>query len=194
VMERTIDAFNKIVPLGYKVQSDIMRYWWGNDKDSSHYWMLFLIVVIIFFTTGILFNSLRQAFIIVFIIPISFIGVFLTFYWFDLNFDQGGFAAFILLAGLAVNANIYVLHEYNNIRLSHPGLSPVKVYLKAWNAKIRPVFLTISSTVLGFIPFMIGKYKEAFWFPLAAGTTGGLIISLLAMFVFLPLFMGVGKR
>lgn len=70
----------------------------------------------------------------------------------------------------------------------------MRAYLKAWNVKIRPVFLTIISTVLGFIPFMVGEYKEAFWFPLAAGTIGGLVLSFVALFVFLPLFMGVGKK
>lgn len=41
---------------------------------------------------------------------------------------------------------------------------------------------------LGFIPFMIGQGKEAFWFPLAAGTIGGLIASILGIFMFLPIF------
>jgi hypothetical protein len=40
---------------------------------------------------------------------------------------------------------------------------------------------------------MVGEYKEAFWFPLAAGTIGGLVFSFIAIFFFLPLFMGVGK-
>jgi multidrug efflux pump subunit AcrB len=41
---------------------------------------------------------------------------------------------------------------------------------------------------------MIGDSKEAFWFPLAAGAIGGLIVSLLGTFCFLPLFMGVAKK
>jgi multidrug efflux pump subunit AcrB len=137
---------------------------------------------------------MKQPFVVIFIIPISFIGLFLTFYLFKLNFDQGGFAAFILLAGLSVNANIYVLNEYNNNRRANKRIAPLKAYLKAWNVKIRPIFLTIVSTVLGFIPFMVGEYKEAFWFPLAAGTTGGLMVSFIALFLFLPLFMGVGRE
>ncbi|MDR2627619.1 MAG: hypothetical protein LBC40_06270 [Dysgonamonadaceae bacterium] len=48
--------------------------------------------------------------------------------------------------------------------------------------------------MLGFIPFMVGEYRDAFWFPLAAGTVGGLIFSFIALFFFLPLFMGVGKK
>ncbi|MFV0546578.1 MAG: hypothetical protein ACK5ND_10405, partial [Bacteroides sp.] len=50
-----------------------------------------------------------------------------------------------------------------------------------------PIFLTVMSTILGFIPFMIGTQKEAFWFPLAAGTIGGLIMSVVGIFLFLPM-------
>ena len=189
VNERTIELFNRTAPLGYKAEQDNARYWW-NEGKSGQYGLLFIIIVIIYFTTSILFNSLKQPLVIIFIIPISFIGLFLTFYFFNLNFDQGGFAAFILLTGITVNANIYILNEYNNIKKNHPNMEPVKIYLKAWNAKIRPIFLTIISTTLGFIPFIIG-YRESFWFPLAAGTIGGLIISLLGIFIFRPVFMGI---
>ena len=193
ILTSQINAFNDRAPLGYKAVDD-RNYWsfWGGDNKSQYY-LLFLIIAIVYATSTVLFNSLRQPFIIVFIIPISFIGVFLTFYLFDLNFDSGGFAAFVLLSGLSVNANIYVLNEYNNIRLARPGLSLLQGYIKAWNAKIKPIFLTVFSTVLGFIPFMVGPYRESFWFPLAAGTSGGLIFSLIALFFFLPLFMRVGK-
>jgi multidrug efflux pump subunit AcrB len=193
VMQRRIDSFNDDAPLGYKATRESYQYWWG-DSASRQYKLLFLIILIIFFMASILFNSLTQPLIVLFIIPISYIGLFLTFYLFKLNFDQGGFAAFILLTGISVNANIYVLNEYNNIQKTHPLLKPLKAYIKAWNSKILPIFLTIFSSVLGFIPFMIGQYKEAFWFPLAAGTVGGLIMSFITLFLFLPLFMGVGKK
>jgi multidrug efflux pump subunit AcrB len=193
VMERMIDHFNKTSPLGYKAESESYQYWWGKDGGASQYLLLFLVIAIIFFMTGFLFNSATQPLVVIFIIPVSFIGLFLTFYLFKLNFDQGGFAAFILLAALSVNANIYVLNEYNNIRGKRPLMPALKAYIKAWNAKISPIFLTIFSTVLGFIPFMVGEYREAFWFPLAAGTIGGLVFSFLALFFFLPLFMRVGK-
>jgi multidrug efflux pump subunit AcrB len=194
VMERNIELFNEKAPLGYKAESESSYYRWGNENNGKQYLLLLLIVVIIFFMTGFLFNSLTQPLIVIFIIPVSFIGLFLTFYWFELNFDQGGFAAFILLAALSVNANIYVLNEYNHIRGNHPRMPALKAYIKAWNSKISPIFLTIASTVLGFIPFMIGEYREAFWFPLAAGTVGGLVFSFIALFFFLPLFMGAAKK
>ena len=187
IQERDLKEINAILPMGYTAKSE-SAYWYWDKKDNKQYLRLVLIIVIIFFTTSILFNSLKQPLAVIFVIPISYIGVFLTFYWFKLNFDQGGFASFVLLCGITVNASIYILNEYNQIRQRKPLMSPYKAYLKAWNAKITPIFLTVVSTILGFIPFMLGPDKEAFWFPLAAGTIGGLAMSILGIFLYLPLF------
>lgn len=187
IQERVLKEFNSILPMGYTAKSE-QRYWQWDQKDNKQYLLLLLIIVIIFFTTSILFNSLKQPLAVICVIPISYIGVFLTFYWFKLNFDQGGFASFVLLCGITVNASIYILNEYNLIRERIPRITPIRAYLKAWNAKITPIFLTVVSTILGFIPFMVGADKEAFWFPLAAGTIGGLVMSILGIFLYLPIF------
>ena len=191
VLKKDMEETQKNLPIGYTIKAQ--DYQWGGWGDQGHkqYWLLGVVFLIIYFCSSILFNSLKQPLYVIFIIPISFIGLFLTFYLFKLNFDQGGFAAFVLLAGITVNANIYVINEYNNL-LKRGRVSPMTAYLKAWNAKVRPIFLTIVSTILGFIPFLVG-YREGFWFPLATGTIGGLVMSFIGMFLFLPLFMGMGK-
>jgi multidrug efflux pump subunit AcrB len=190
VLERNIKEFKDRLPLGYTIENPQQQWNWGRD-NSRQYWLLLLIFVIVYFMCSILFNSLKQPFAVIFVIPVAFIGIFLTFYLFQLNFDQGGFASFVLICGLSVNANIYILNEYNNIRRQR-NISALRAYIKAWAAKISPIFLTVISTVLGFVPFMIGA-RESFWFPLAAGTIGGLIMSLVGIFLFLPLFMGVAR-
>lgn len=187
IQKRDLEEFNKLLPMGYTAESDSQSWSWGK-KDNKQYLLLLVVIAIIFFTTSILFNSLKQPLAIIFVIPVSYIGVFLTFYWFRLNFDQGGFASFVLLCGITVNASIYILNEYNSIRSRFPRLSMLRAYTKAWNAKILPIFLTVVSTILGFIPFMVGTDKEAFWFPLAAGTIGGLVMSIIGIFFFLPVF------
>lgn len=192
-LKAMINEFQKQLPMGYTIKySD--SFWRWSMKDNNQYGLLLLIFVIIFFVSSVLFNSVKQPLSILSVIPISFIGIFLTFYLFDLNFDQGGFAAFVLLSGITINANIYIVDEYNNVRIRYPNISKIRAYLKAWNAKARPIFITVISTMLGFIPFLIGENKEAFWFPLAAGTIGGLFISLFATFMFLPMFMGVENK
>jgi multidrug efflux pump subunit AcrB len=192
VLENVVTDFKKELPMGYTIENKSGRnYYWGTNNQKQ-YGLLFLILVIIFFLSSILFNSLKQPFAILFVIPVSFIGIFLTFYLFKLNFDQGGFASFVLLSGLTVNANIYIIDEYNRI-LKQKNISTLKAYLKAWSVKMRPILLTMTSTILGFMPFIIGATKEPFWFPLAAGTIGGLIFSLVGIILFLPIFLQISK-
>lgn len=151
-------------------------------------------LVVIYLVCSILFNSFKKPLYIIFVIPVSFIGIFLAFYLFSIEFDQGGYASFMLLAALTINANIYIVEEYSYLKRMHPTYTPLRAYLKACQVKIRPILLTVLSTILGFIPFLIGDGKEAFWFPLAVGTMGGLIISTVATLLFLPFFMGIAKR
>ena len=187
LLKRDLEEFNAGLPMGYMAEDDQQSWSWGR-RDNKQYALLLVVIAIIFFTTSILFNSLKQPLAIIFVIPISYIGVFLTFFLFGLNFDQGGFASFVLLCGITVNASIYIMNEYNTIRSRFPKLPAVRAYVKAWNCKIIPIFLTVVSTILGFIPFMVGTGKEAFWFPLAAGTIGGLVMSIVGIFIFLPIF------
>lgn len=174
------------LPMGYTVET-LDRQYYIMEKDKPQYALLFLIVAIIFFTTSILFNSLKQPLAIICEIPTAYIGVFLTFYLWRLTFDQGGFAAFVLLCGITVNSSIYLLNEYNHLSQTHPLMPAAHRFVKAWNIKIIPIFLTVVSTILGFIPFMVGD-RESFWYPLAAGTIGGLIASLIGLFIWLPVW------
>ena len=187
LLKKDLEEFNAVLPMGY-VAEDAQEEWSWDEKDNRQYALLLIVIAIIFFTASILFNSLKQPMAIIFVIPISYIGVFLTFWLFKINFDQGGFASFVLLCGITVNASIYILNEYNTLLRRSPQLPPVRAFVKAWNAKIVPIFLTVMSTVLGFVPFMVGTGKEAFWFPLAAGTIGGLLMSVIGIFIYLPVF------
>ena len=152
-----------------------------------------LIAVIIYFIGAILFESLLQPLAVILLIPISFIGVFLTFYLTGFRFDQGGFAAFVLLCGIVVNAGFYVISEYNYLRRSSCQ-RPLQNYLKAYNHKIVPILLTVISTILGLIPFLFEGEGEVFWFSFAIGTMGGMIFNLVALFFFLPLFLSFKER
>ena len=140
---------------------------------------------------SILFESLIQPLVIISLIPISFIGTFLTFYFSGITFGTSGFASLVLLSGLVVNAAIYIINEYNNSMKVYDGysLNKINIYVKSYNHKIIPVLLTIFSTVLGLVPFLMDGKEEAFWFSFAIGTTGGLLFSILAIIFIMPILM-----
>ena len=133
---------------------------------------------------SIALESLRLPLAVIGMIPVSFIGLFLTFGLSDFSFDQGGFAALVMLCGLTVNAGIYILSEYGALR----GGEQVHRYVRAFGHKIVPISLTILSTVLGLIPFLSDGPSEVFWFDLAIGTISGLLFSVVALLVFFPVF------
>lgn len=192
VLEEQIDKLNQKLPIGFKASK--RNYGWWTEKDKKQYYMLAVMIAIIFFASAILFESLKQPIAIVLIIPLSFVGVFLTYWLFDLSFDQGTFAAFLLLGGLVVNSTIFILDEMNILKQRFPNATPISCYMRALNIKIVPILLTVISTVLGLLPFVIFG-EEPFWFSLAAGTIGGLLFSIPAILLFLPILPGVlGKR
>lgn len=184
--ERHVERLKAELPVGYSVVNNRGGGWWG-DSGGSPYWLLVLVIAIIYFICSVLFESLRQPLVIIVMIPISFIGVFLTFYLFELKFDQGGFASFVLLSGLVVNAGIYLINDYNIFRRG--GVAPgLGTYLRAYNRKIVPIMLTVLSTVLGLVPFVVIS-REPFWFSFAAGAMGGMLFSIVAILFFLPVFL-----
>lgn len=187
VLDREIERLNTILPIGFKAGKRQFASW--RKEDKKQYGLIGLMVLILFIITSVLFESLRQPLAVILLVPLSFIGVFITYWMFDLSFDQGTYAAFILLGGLVVNSAIYIINEQNNLRKRYPNATPQSIYIRAVNAKVVPVLLTVLSTVLGLLPFvMFGE--EPFWFSLATGTIGGLIFSIPALLLFLPALPG----
>lgn len=185
VRDREIKRMNEeVLPIGFKAGSESYG---GMMSGSSYFWILLIIIATIYFICAILFESLTQPLIIIILIPISFIGLFLTFALTKFTFDQGGFAALIMLSGISVNAGIYVINQYNLLKKYGKGaLSSVALYVKAYNHKIIPIMLTIVSTILGLTPFLTDGKNEVFWFSFAVGTMGGLLFSIIGIVFILP--------
>lgn len=195
-MDETTARINQLLPIGYRLHSG-GTFWF--DGSNSFYWLIILIIIVIFFICSILFESLSQALIIICLIPILFIGVFLSFYFSGLSFEMGGFASLVLLSGLTVNAAIYILNEYNNqtkncLDAKRGMHNRFRIYIKSFNHKITPVFLTIISTILGLIPFLMDGKADYSWYTFAIGTISGLLFSLIALIVVMPILISLKPK
>lgn len=188
VIENALKYMNgEVLPVGYKAENQ--SYGWFDKNKEQYAWLILLIILSIYVMLAITFNSLRLPFAVIFMIPVSFIGLFLTFGVTDFAFDQGGFAALVMLCGIVVNAGIYLTDAY--IKGAKNRKFSVD-YLHAFRKKITPISLTIISTVLGLIPFLTDGPGEVFWFNFAIGTIGSLLFSIVALLFYLPVF--IGKR
>jgi len=187
ILDRNIEETSSLLPLGYSAQTGTFTYSWNLKK--TNYYLIILVVAIIYFICAILLESFLQPFVVISLIPFSFIGVFLTFNIFKINPDEGVFASLILLCGIVVNATLYILDEYNSLRRRNPGTDPLRAYMKAFNSKIIPIILSVLATIVGLIPFLLTGRDERFWFALAAGTIGGLLFSLVGLVVYQPIMV-----
>ncbi len=188
-LDEKLKEMESIFPLGYSAKK--MSYNWFMENAKKQYGLIGLVLLLIYIICAITFESLLQPLAIILLIPLSFIGVFVTFYFFDFNFDQGGYASFVLLSGTVVNAGIFIIAEYNQLKKLHPHTQDLKLYISAYNHKIIPILLTVLSTVAGFIPFLVYGQKEPFWFALGVGTIGGLLMSLLVIILYLPILLSM---
>lgn len=186
-LKETISYMNdSVLPVGYKA-FDPNDSLWESGKER-YAWIIALIIAVIFVMLSIFFESVRLPLAVMFSVPISFIGVFLAIGLSDINFDQGGFAAFIMLCGIVVNAGIYITLTYTDLH-KNKAEDPVKRYMEAFRRKINPILLTVVSTVLGLIPFLTEGPDEVFWFCFAICTISGITFSLIAIYLVLPAFV-----
>jgi multidrug efflux pump subunit AcrB len=193
VQNRIIRQVKKRLPVGYSVMENQQGFWNGAGLDLA--FAVLITILIIFLLSAILLNSIRQALVVVMMIPISFMGVFLVVQLFRFDFDEGGFASFILLSGIVVNWALFILNDYNNFRHRERFRRQYGIcYIKSFNLKITPILLSAASSLLGFVPFLAGGRSEPFWYSLAICTIGGLLFSVLATILIMPVFLPGGQQ
>ncbi len=187
---------DEVLPVGYHAENPYGG--WFEEHKERYAWLILLIILTIYVMLAMEFESVRYPLAVIFMIPVSFIGLFLVFGLSDFSFDQGGFAAFVMLCGVVVNAGIYLVSTWQsqcsryiprNVSPSDSAAKELQAYIRAWNHKINPIMLTILSTILGLLPFLTDGPKEVFWFDFAIGTIGGMAFSVIALVFVLPVFL-----
>lgn len=199
--EKQFKRLNASLPIGFHAGNDDY-YRWSQEKNRQAL-LIFIIAIIIYMICSILFESLNKPFSIILMIPLGFVGLFIAYPLFGVMFDQGGFAAMVMLCGIVVNASIYMISEYDTVTSARrfPDSDNltierrnIRYWIKAYNRKIIPTLLTIISTVLGLIPFLFDGKDDAFWYAFAIGVIGGMIFSIIALVFFMPVFVPLRKQ
>lgn len=189
--QEQIKRLNETLPMGFRAGGGGGYGWWNEQKQRTA--LIFVVVLVIFMICASMFESFRNALVIVLLIPVSFIGLFVAYPILGVQFGQGGFAAMIMLCGITVNAGIYLTSEYRTIA-EIVGRTGMKSYVKAYNRKIVPTMLTILSTVLGLVPFLFDGRQNQFWFSFAVGVMSGMLFSVIAFVMVMPVFFPMEEK
>jgi multidrug efflux pump len=178
------------------------------QKESQDFLMkafviaLFLIAIILVTQ----FNSFYQALLILSAIVFSTVGVLL-----GLLITQQPFGVVmsgvgvIALAGIVVNNNIVLIDTYNEFRRA--GVEAAEAVLRTGAQRLRPVFLTTITTILGLMPMVLkvnidffsrdissGGPSTDWWAQLASAVAGGLAFATVLTLILTPCMLLLGER
>jgi multidrug efflux pump len=154
------------------------------------------------------FNSIYQAVLILSAVIMSTAGVLLGLLIFNSTFSTilTG-VGIVALAGIVVNNNIVLIDTYNHVRTTDPDLTPAEAVVRACTQRLRPVFLTTITTVLGLLPIALGTSIDlvgrgvvqggvivSFFIPLASAVVYGLVFSTILTLRVTPVLLVLPQR
>jgi HAE1 family hydrophobic/amphiphilic exporter-1 len=131
------------------------------------------------------FESLRHPFIIMFSLPLSFIGVSWMLFLTGTTLSINSITGVIVLSGIVVN-NAIILVDYTNL-LRARGLPLEEAVVEAARTRRRPILMTAFTTMLAMTPMALGLGEGSeLNSPLARAVIGGLATSTFLTLVIIP--------
>jgi hydrophobic/amphiphilic exporter-1 (mainly G- bacteria), HAE1 family len=179
---------NLSLPPGFSATLEGTRWMTEEEKGQITFAILFSLIII-FMILASLYESLIQPFFILLAVPLALIGVFVAFIVADFAFDSAAYVGVILLGGIVVNNSILLVDHINLKR--RKGMALLDAVLQGTKERIRPIFLTTSTTVFGMLPMVLVQVEvgqRKIWSTLALSAVGGLISSTLFILIAIPVF------
>lgn len=130
------------------------------------------------------FNSFRYTAYLILTVPLSIIGVFIGL---ALAFQPLSFPSMlgvIALAGIVVNHAIILLDSMYHLIRDAKDMSLEDIVVESAAVRLRPIFLTTITTVLGMVPL---AGASELWGPLAFTVMFGLLFAMVLTLVMIPI-------
>jgi CzcA family heavy metal efflux pump len=152
-----------------------------------------LAMILIYLVMVGLFRSYLDPFIIMFAVPLGFIGVIWMLLLTDTSLNVESLIGTLMMIGIVVSNSI-LLVDFANARLRE-GASLEEAVIDAGRMRIRPILMTSLATVIGLAPMAlgIGEGSETNM-PLARAVIGGLTISTFMTLLFIPVLHVLARQ
>lgn len=146
-------------------------------------------VACIFLVMAALFESMLLPFsIILGSIVFSIFGVFLFFAATGTTFSFMAMIGIMILIGVVVNNGIVLVDHINNLRMQ--GVSRDKAIVMAGRNRLRPILMTVATTIVGLAPLAVGTTQVGGdgppYYPMARAIIGGLAFSTVVSLLVVP--------
>ena len=159
------------------------------DQFKEFYKLIGIAFLLIFMILAAVFESLTLPFVLIFSIPLAALGSLIALLLTGNSLlNANTLTGFLILLGVVVNNGI-ILIDYTNI-LRKNGTRRSRALLSAGAARIRPILITASTTVIAMFPLAMGKaeFVSVIGASFAITVIGGLTLSTLLTLVFIPTF------
>jgi multidrug efflux pump subunit AcrB len=154
---------------------------------------LIVAILIVYMVMAIQFQSLVYPFIILGTIPLAFTGGMIAILVTGSNLSLVALVGFVILVGIVVNNGIVLIDYINQLRLR--GLTVMDAIIEAGQTRLRPIFMTALTTILGLLVLAlgIGEGSELLQ-PLAIVSIGGLLYATVLTLIFVPMIYAMFNR
>ena len=167
--------------------------WGQNQREDDEagaqmgFNMLIALVMILVVMAAI-FESLLFPLAILSSILFSFLGVFWLFFLTGTSFSIMAMIGMLVLMGVVVNNGIVMVEHINALR--RRGLSRTDALVEGSRERLRPILMTMGTTILGMLPLCIEGASIGGdgppYYPMARAVAGGLAFSTVVSLLFLP--------
>jgi len=178
----------------YNLPEDYILYDGGSKKQLQDgrdlgYILLALAIFLVFVVMAIQYESLRNPLIILCGVPFTIIGVLIGLLvvnlFIDLPISMPIKLGIIMLTGIVVNNAIILIEQIENIR--DTGVEIIDAVIEATKQRLRPILMTVLTTVLGMTPLALGIGDGAEMLqPMAIVIVSGLSFSVLVTLFLIP--------
>lgn len=174
---------------GYRIAlagtADKLRETWISLRSN-----VLVALLITYLLMAALFESWLYPFVIILSVPLGAVGGIIGLRLLNLfvlqPLDVLTMLGFIILIGTVVNNPILIVHQALN-HMREDSMNPTEAALESVRTRIRPIFMTTITTILGLLPLVIfpGAGSELYR-GLGSVLLGGLISSTFFTLVFVP--------
>lgn len=170
------------LPKGYTISvggevEDIQR------SFTELFLSMILSVVLISIILVLQFNSFKQPFLILFTVPLAFIGVVFGLNLLLMPFSFMAFIGIVSLSGIVVNDSIVLIDRIN--KNLENGMEYISAIIEGGTARMQPILLTSLTTIAGIFPLI---YADEFWRGFSITVIFGLLFSTILMLFIIPMY------
>jgi len=136
--------------LNFFGQAEMMRE--GADEFVS---VFAIAIIMTYLLIAALLESWTRPILIMFTVPLGFVGLFLIIYLAHSSLSMVGMLGAVMMIGIVVNNAILILDETRMLELS--GMTTHAAMTQAAKNKFRPVVMTSIASVAGMLPMAFGR-------------------------------------